>query len=64
MTNLTDVCPRVAGKRFVEYAANWVVERVWSAGIWDGILLDVWGDTVWTVDQNRWGHHRHRPRRA
>ena len=54
MTNLTDVCPRVAGQRFVEYAADWVVGRVWSAGIWDGIFLDVWGDTLWTVDQNRW----------
>ena len=54
MTNLTDVCPRVAGQRFVEYAADWVVGRVWSAGIWDGIFLDAWGDTLWTVDQNRW----------
>ena len=54
MTNLTDVCPRVAGQRFVEYAADWVTGRVWSAGIWDGIFLDVWGDTLWTVDQNRW----------
>lgn len=54
MTNLTDVCPRVGGQRFVEYAADWVVGRVWSAGIWDGVLLDVWGDTLWTVDQNRW----------
>ncbi len=54
MTNLTDVCPRVAGQRFVEYAVDWVVGRVWSAGVWDGIFLDVWGDTLWTVDQNRW----------
>jgi Hypothetical glycosyl hydrolase family 15 len=54
MTNLTDVCPRVAGQRFVEYAANWVVGRVWPARIWDGIFLDVWGDTLWTVDQNQW----------
>jgi hypothetical protein len=54
MTNLTDVCPRVAGQRFVDYAADWVVGRVWSARIWDGIFLDVWGDTLWTVDQNRW----------
>ena len=54
MTNLTDICPRVAGQRFVEYAADWVVGRVWSAGIWDGIFLDVWGDTLWHVDQNGW----------
>ena len=54
MTNLTDVCPRVAGQRFVEYGVDWVAGRVWSAGIWDGIFLDVWGDTLWTVDQNRW----------
>jgi hypothetical protein len=54
MTNLTDVCPRVAGQRFVEYGADWVIGRVWSAGIWDGIVLDVWGDTLWTVDQKGW----------
>jgi hypothetical protein len=54
MTNLTDVCPRVGGRRFVEYAADWVTARVWSAGIWDGIYLDVWGDTAWTADQNHW----------
>lgn len=54
MTNLTDVCPRVAGQRFVEYAADWVVGRIWSAGIWDGIFLDVWGDTLWSVDQSGW----------
>jgi hypothetical protein len=54
MTNLTEVCPRVGGQRFVDYAADWVTRRVWSAGIWDGIYLDVWGDTLWTVDQNQW----------
>jgi hypothetical protein len=54
MTNLTEDCPRVGGQRFVEYAADWVTGRVWSAGIWDGIYLDVWGDTLWTVDQNQW----------
>jgi len=54
MTNLTDACPRVGGQRFVEYAADWVTGRVWPAGIWDGIFLDVWGDTLWTVDQNGW----------
>jgi hypothetical protein len=54
MSNLTDVCPRVAGQRFVEYGVDWVTGRVWSARIWDGIFLDVWGDTLWTVDQNRW----------
>jgi Hypothetical glycosyl hydrolase family 15 len=54
MTNLTDVCPLVGGQRFADYAAHWAAGRVWSAGIWDGIFLDVWGDTVWHADQNRW----------
>lgn len=54
MTNLTDRSPRVGGQRFVEYAAHWVVKRVWSAGIWDGVYLDVWGDTIWTADSDRW----------
>ena len=54
MTNLTEACPLVGGQRFVEFAADWVTGRVWSAGIWDGIYLDVWADTLWTVDQNQW----------
>ena len=54
MTNLTDACPRVGGQRFVDYAADWVTGRVWPAGVWDGIYLDVWGDTLWTVDQDQW----------
>lgn len=54
MTNLTDVAPQVDGMTFAEYAAHWVVDRVWSAGVWDGVLLDVWGDRIYTADQDRW----------
>jgi hypothetical protein len=54
MTNLTDVCRRVGGQRFVDYATDWVTGRVWSAGLWDGIYLDVWADTLYTVDQGQW----------
>jgi hypothetical protein len=54
MTNLTDVCPRVGGQRFVEYGTDWVTGRVWATKAWDGIFLDVWGDTLWSVDQNAW----------
>jgi hypothetical protein len=54
MTNLTDVAPRVDGLTYGEYAAEWVTDRVWSTGIWDGILLDVWGDRIYTADAEAW----------
>ncbi|MFD3809445.1 putative glycoside hydrolase [Rhodococcus sp. NPDC058639] len=54
MVNLTDEGPRVGGASYAEYAAEWVVDRVWSAGIWDGILLDVWGDRIYSADSDRW----------
>lgn len=54
MTNLTDAAPRVNGQIYAQYAANWVVDHVWSTGIWDGIFLDVWGDRVYTADSDHW----------
>jgi putative glycosyl hydrolase-like family 15 (GHL15) protein len=54
MTNLTDKSPRVNGQLYVEYAVDWIVNTVWSAGIWDGIFLDVWGDRIWTADSDHW----------
>ncbi|MBX4170863.1 MULTISPECIES: putative glycoside hydrolase [Rhodococcus] len=54
LANLTDVVPQVQGRIFAEYAAQWVVDRVWATGMWDGILLDVWGDRIYTADQDRW----------
>ncbi|MGQ0773805.1 MAG: putative glycoside hydrolase [Pseudonocardiales bacterium] len=54
MTNLTDRAPEVNGQRFTEYAADWVVEQVWSAGVWDGVFLDVWGDRIFTATRDRW----------
>lgn len=54
MTNLTDQAPRVNGQTFAEYAADWVVEQVWSSGVWDGIFLDVWGDRIYGASRDRW----------
>jgi hypothetical protein len=54
MANLTDRAPRVDGRLFVEYAADWIADTVWTAGIWDGVFLDVWGDRIWTADADRW----------
>lgn len=54
MTNLSDAAPRVGGQSFGEYGADWIADTVWSSGAWDGIFLDVWGDTIYTVDRSRW----------
>jgi Hypothetical glycosyl hydrolase family 15 len=58
MTNLTDQAPRVDGQLFVEYAVDWIVNTVWSAGIWDGIFLDVWGERIYTADSDHWDINR------
>ncbi len=54
MANLTDTAPRVNGQTYAEYAADWVVNQVWSSGVWDGIFLDVWGDRVYGASRDRW----------
>ncbi|MGH3929413.1 MAG: putative glycoside hydrolase [Pseudonocardiaceae bacterium] len=54
MTNLTDQAPRVNGQTFAEYAADWMVEQVWSSGVWDGIFLDVWGDRIYGASRDHW----------
>ena len=56
MTNLTDAAPRIGGRTFAQYAADWVVNHVWPAGVWDGIFLDVWGDRVWSADHDAWDY--------
>ena len=63
MTDLTDVCPRVAGQRFVEYAADWVAGRVWSGG---SGTASSWTSGRHPVDRRPEpvGHHRYRPRCA
>lgn len=54
MTNLADTGPRVNGQTFGEYAAKWVVDKVWSTGLWDGVFLDVWGDRIYGADVTSW----------
>jgi hypothetical protein len=58
MTNLTDEAPRVDGRLFVEYAVDWIIRSVWSAGIWDGVFLDVWGEQIYTADSDHWDINR------
>jgi hypothetical protein len=54
MTNLTDQAPRVNGQTYAEYAADWVADTVWPAGVWNGIFLDVWGDRIYGASRSRW----------
>jgi hypothetical protein len=54
MANLADTAPRVDGRTYAEYAAEWVVDQVWSTGLWDGVFLDVWGDRIFGADRDRW----------
>lgn len=54
MANLADTAPRVGGATYAEYAANWVADEVWSAGVWDGVFLDVWGDRVYAAAPAAW----------
>ncbi|MDF3303697.1 putative glycoside hydrolase [Rhodococcus sp. T2V] len=54
MANLTDQAPSLDGRIYADYAADWVVDSVWSTGVWDGIFLDVWGDRIFGADHDRW----------
>lgn len=56
MTNLTDAAPRIGGLTYAEYAADWVVNRVWRTGVWNGVFLDVWGDRIWSADRDAWDY--------
>lgn len=58
LTNLTDESPRVNGQLYVEYVADWVIDQIWSTGIWDGIFLDVWGDRIYNTDHDSWDINR------
>ncbi|MEU5841259.1 putative glycoside hydrolase [Rhodococcus sp. NPDC047139] len=58
MVNLTDAAPRVGGRTYAEHAAEWIVNRVWSSGVWDGVLLDVWGDRIYSADADAWDFDR------
>ncbi|OLS97831.1 hypothetical protein BJF90_42085 [Pseudonocardia sp. CNS-004] len=54
MANLADTAPRIDGRTYAEYAARWVVDQVWSTGLWDGVFLDVWGDRIYGASHTRW----------
>ena len=54
MANLADTAPRIDGQTYAEYAARWVVDQVWSTGLWDGVFLDVWGDRIYGASHTRW----------
>lgn len=54
MTNLTVDSPTVDGVRFFEYAADWVVQEIWSTGLWDGVFLDVWNDEIYGASRTSW----------
>lgn len=54
MANLTDRAPRVTGRTFAEYATDWIVDQVWSTGVWDGVFLDVWGDRIYGATLDEW----------
>lgn len=54
MTNLTEGAPTVNGQSFAQHASDWVVDQVLSTGLWDGVFLDVWGDTIYTATADAW----------
>jgi hypothetical protein len=56
MTNLTDATRPFEGRNYAQYAANWAVDHVWQAGVWDGLYLDVWGDRIWSADTDAWDY--------
>lgn len=54
MANLADTAPQVDGQTFDQHAASWIVDKVWSTGLWDGVFLDVWTDRIYGADRDSW----------
>ena len=54
MLNLTDyVNQDYKGNRFNDYLANFVVTKIKSSGLWDGVFYDnTWGDVAWVNGGN------------
>jgi hypothetical protein len=53
-TDMTNIMGTVGGRRFSDYAVDWMVRRVWRSGVWDGLFLDVWGDRVYNATRDAW----------
>jgi len=54
MLNLTDESPTDDyGRRFNDYLPEFVVNKLQSAGVWDGVFYDnTWGDVAWINNSN------------
>jgi hypothetical protein len=46
--NLSNQCPRVAGKTWGEFIADFVISDILPSGKWEGIMWDhIWNDAAW-----------------
>ena len=53
MLNATNQCPRVNGKNWNEYLADFMAREILSTGLWDGIFYDnTWGGLTWFTGQD------------
>lgn len=53
MLNLSTACPEIAGERYNQHAARFLVEKVLANGIWDGFFLDNSGGNISWVNSGR-----------
>jgi hypothetical protein len=48
MLNLSNQCPRVNGRTWGEFLADFVFSEMMSVGLWEGIFFDnIWGSVSW-----------------
>jgi len=54
MFNLTENCPVSSrGEKFNDYLPRFVLEKIKSSGLWDGVFFDnTWGDVAWVNGGN------------
>ena len=58
MINLTDQAPVVRGQQAWQFAADWTVEHILKDRLWDGVMLDVWGDRIFNPGAQVWDINR------
>ena len=53
MLNITSNCPKVGGKKLNDYMAEFVVNKILSTGLWDGVFYDnAWEEMSWAFGNN------------
>ena len=43
-------CPKINGKRYIDYLVDWTFDNVINVGVYDGVFYDVFWETPWPTN--------------